>query len=291
MELIKAILMGLLQGITEYMPVSSTGHMVIVNNIFKSDNDMMLLFEIMLHLSSLIAVMVVFAKDIAGLFVAFFGILLDIFSNAGIFIIRLLGGKTKGYYILNSSPYRKFLINLTETAAVACIVALGMKPVAMGCSYNMTVTGAGFILTAVMLLVADRLPAGFKKIKNLNGFDAVIIGAIQGFAVFPGVSRMGIALVMAMLLGVEKNFAIKYSAISSIPVIIGAFIIELTEYTGSTISMGIMSDYLAAALLCCAVSVLSIKVVMGIMRNYRFRGFAVYGLIAGIFSIVISFIR
>lgn len=291
MELIKSILMGLMQGILEFMPVSSSGHLILVEHIFNSANSFEILFITMLHITSILAIIITFPKDMANLVTAACGIAIDIISNAGLFIMRLLGIKTKGYYIINSSPQRKFFITLTQTCAVAGITGLGMRAVFYDVSESMIGIGISFIISGIALQFADRLPQGYKKIKNSNVFDAVIIGAVQGFSVIPGLSRMGLSVLTAMALGMEKTFAIKYSIISSIPMIFGAFILELSGAAGMSLSVDYVADCFIGMLVALITSIISIKIILGIMKNHNMTGFAVYGCIIGIFSIIMGFIK
>lgn len=291
MELIKSILMALLQGITEFMPVSSCGHLVLAEHIFYSQTDSALFFIVLLHVASLLAVVFVFSKDMANLAVAACGIVLDIFSNIGIFVVRLFGKRTKGYYIINSSLHRKFLLLLVWTSLATGAVGMIMRGAAIDFFDNLTGIGIGFLVNSGLMLIADKLPHGHKKIKNLNLLDAIIIGAAQGLAVLPGVSRMGIAVCAAMALGTEKNFAVKYSLISSIPVIMGTFTLELIGMAGMSVSVDLMADYLIGMLLAMFTAVITIKVVLGIIKKYPFVGFTVYGTIVGGFAVMMGFIK
>lgn len=291
MELIKSILMALLQGITEFMPVSSSGHLVLAEHIFYSQTDSALFFIVLLHVASLLAVVFAFSKDMANLAVAACGIVLDIFSNTGIFILRLFGRRTEGYYIINSSLHRKFLLLLLWTGLSAGIVGMAMRGAAVDYFNNMTGVGICFLVSSALMLIADKLPYGHKKIKHLNFLDAIIIGAVQGAAVLPGLSRMGIAVFAAMALGTEKSFAVKYSLISSIPVIAGGFVLELMNMSGMSVSMDLMADYLIGMILAVFTAIITIKVILGIIKKYPFIGFSVYGTIVGGFAIIMGFIK
>jgi undecaprenyl-diphosphatase len=291
MELIKAILMGLLQGITEFMPVSSFGHMVIINQAFQSDYGTQFLFVILLHMATLLALIIVFSNDIVNLAVAAYGIVLDVISNLCIFLKRLFGRKTEGYYIINSSPYRKFLIILMQTCIAAGVMGLGMRSVSQNVTNSLIATGCCFLINAVLLYITGRLPQGSKKIKNSNSFDAVIIGAVQGFSVFPGLSRMGLSTMAAMALGMEKSFAVKYSLISSIPIIIGSFFLELAGAGGTSLQVDMLANYLIGMIVALVTSVISIRIMLGIIKKYPLTGFAVYSGIIGIISVIFGLVK
>lgn len=291
MELIKAILMGLLQGMMEFMPVSSTGHLALADRMFQSESGMEMVFVCMLHMASLIAILVVFVKDIANLAVAFCGIIVDIVANFFLFIKRLLGRKTEGYYIINSSPHRKFLILLTETSVVTAVVGLGMRMIARGLMNNLVMMGVCFIINGILLYISDWIPKGNKKIKNSNDFDAIIIGAVQGFTVLPGLSRMGLSMTSAMALGMEKSFAVKYSLISSVPVILGSFILELTAVGGNSFQMGLIADYLISMAVAAVVAIISIRIIIGIIKKYPMIGFAIYSGVIGVIAIFCGLVK
>lgn len=291
MELIKAVLLGLLQGIIEFMPISSTGHLALMEQLFSTSYGTEMIFVCILHLSSLIAIIVIFAKDIANLAVAFCGIVIDLVANLFIFIKAALGMQTEGYFVINSSPHRKFLLLLMQTSAATALIGLGMRSIAKEMMGKIILVGVCFFVNGLLLYIADKLPEGGKKIKNSNGFDAVIIGAVQGFCVLPGLSRMGISTGTAMALGMEKTFAIKYSLISSIPVIVGSFLVELTSIGGNSFDMDLVANYLIAMVVCAMVAICSIKIVLSLIKKYPMTGFVIYSTVVGVLSIIVGVVR
>ena len=239
MKLWEALLMGLIQGLTEFLPVSSSGHLAIFQNIFKLNTQTGLLFDVMLHVGTLAAVIIVFWRDIYKLVIEGIGILADVCRNSYRFFKNLFskGEKVKYRKVVRSS-YRKFVMLVIVSTIPTGIIGFMAKDLVELAGTTLIVPGICLLITAVLLLIADDAKEGEKRPKTATYSNAFAIGIVQGIATFPGISRSGATITACLFSGFEKKFAVKYSFIMSIPAIIGAAILELKDIGSEEIAKG-----------------------------------------------------
>ena len=285
MTLLEAILLGLIQGVTEFLPVSSSGHLAIFQYIFNVNTDTGMLFEVMLHLGTLLAVCIVFFKDIKHLFVEGIGILMDVISNLK---VRMGRSKAKKRRIVTNA-YRKFVLLILVTTIPTGIMGIVINNYMEAATASLLVPGMCLIVNAIVLLVVGSLPGGKKKVKRASYKDAAMIGIAQGLAVLPGISRSGSTISACLGLRFDRNFAVKYSFIASLPAIIGANILEL-RHLGDAMSSGDPFFYYIIGMIVAGVSgYICIRVMMHVVSEKKFNYFAYYCAAVGIISLIFHF--
>ena len=163
MSLLQAILLGLVQGLTEFLPVSSSGHLAIFQYIFKVNTDTGMLFEVMLHLGTLIAVCVVFWKDIKKLFIEGIHLLADACVNLKVFFGHKLGHSDEGYRRIVTNAYRKFVLLVLVTTIPTGIIGIAFNGVVDTASSSLLIPGICLIINAIVLLLAGSLSGGRKR--------------------------------------------------------------------------------------------------------------------------------
>lgn len=290
MTLFQAVIMGLVQGITEFLPVSSSGHLVIISQLLHMNSDTGILFEIMLHVGTLIAVFAAFWSDIKRLFIEIFRIFRDIFQNIKIFFYNKKKNDAKRYHKILPNNYRKFVILILISTIPTAIMGLLLRSLVISASTSLLAAGSGLLITAVLLLVVDYNQNGMKIPMDVTYANAVIIGICQGLAVFPGISRSGITITACLLCGFQKKFSVKYSFIMSIPAIIGAAVLELVKMPEADIVWveglyGIIGMMIAAG-----VGFICIKMMLVLVQKRKFKFFAVYCAVIGIVAITCNFV-
>ncbi|MEK6854806.1 MAG: undecaprenyl-diphosphate phosphatase [Nanoarchaeota archaeon] len=199
-ELASAIILAIVQGITEWLPVSSSGHLVLFNKILGYKGD--LLFDVALHFGTLMSVFVYFGADIVDI------------------IRELLTGKWK------SENGRLGILILIATIPAGLIGFL-FRDIFESVFSNLIVVAFGFAITGVVLLIASF---GFVKTRSIEGFGyrgAIIVGLAQVFSILPGISRSGTTISAGLLSGLKEQDAVKFSFLMSIPVILGANILVI----------------------------------------------------------------
>lgn len=289
MEIFREILLGIVQGIMGFLPVSSSGHLVLLGRMFGMDSSYLSLFLCLLKISSLLAVIIILFKDIMKLIIGAFQLIQDVFSNIIIFFIRLFGRKSEGYFVFDTNPYKRLVLMMTVSSAVTYVIARFIGSIAENVSQMSMAMGISFLLSAVILFITDSMGAGKRTVKNLNTFDAVVIGLAQGLSVVPGISRVVMTLAAAMALGFNKSFALKYSYLLALPTLTGYGLITFHNLAGTAISLGNLGNILAGMLCCCILSAFCLRLMMNMAKRGSYKIFAAYGILISIIIIAFNF--
>lgn len=290
MTLLQSILMGLIQGVTEFLPVSSSGHLAIFKILFGVETNTGMLFDILLHVGTLIAVCVVYYKDIARLIIEFVKIIIDLVHNVKSLILSLTKKEEAEYHQIINNSYRKFvLLIIIATIPTGIIGFLGAELVA-ACSEWLIVPGVCLLITACLLFISDRVPDGTKRPKQVTATNAFVIGICQGLATMPGISRSGTTIAACVISGFDRKFAVKYSFILSIPAILGALVLELKDIGDITLAAGELRNYLIGMVVAAVVGYICIKTLLVIVKKKKFTYFGFYCIAAGIVAIIGHFL-
>lgn len=287
MNLLQAIIMGIIQGATEFLPVSSSGHLAIFRNIFHMNTDTGILFDILLHLGTLVAIIIIYRRDIGELLIEGFTILGLVFVNIGRFINNLYKTKKKKKYVkIATTPYRRFVILVLFSTFVTMCIALPFEHFIGNAGNTLLIPGICLVVTSAVLYIADNLKVGNKNASTATYKDSVMVGLAQGAATLPGLSRSGSTIAAGLACGFTREFAVKYSFIMSIPAILGVCILELPDLAGAKLSGGEIFNYIVGMIVAGVVGFVCIKFMLRIVKTNKFKGFSIYCLCAGLISIV-----
>lgn len=291
MSIADAVLLGVVQGLTEFLPVSSSGHLVLFEHFLAGfDRSNALLFNVTLHLGTLLSVIVYYRRDLAGL-------VRRVLDPSG----ASRGGqtaRTASGSIPPASPDRRFvgLIILAMIATVLVgfplrdfVVALfgeasGAGPPLMGDAQRLRVIGLALIVTGLLLAVSERLQMGKTGRQNLGWKDALLVGVAQGFAVVPGISRSGATISVALFRGVDSVQAVRFSFLLSVPAIVGAEIYALLTRSGAhaaSIAGTDLPAYFLGTLAAFVVGILAIRIIVATAQRGKLVYFALYCWIVG----------
>lgn len=285
MTILQSIFLGIVQGLTEFLPVSSSGHLAILQNIFHIDTDGGLLFDILLHVGTLIAVITVYHRDIWKMIRETVRMIGDVFINLHIWTLNKRHKTSLKYRRIVHNNYRKFVLLLLVSTVPTALIGAAFQTIIEEAAGTLLIPGICLLMTGVLLLIADYSPKGKKLPKDTTYKEGLIIGLVQGFAALPGLSRSGITITAGLLCGMERRFAVKYSFILSIPAVIGAAILEIRAALTETIPVSTLGIYLVGAAVAAAVGYICIKVLLVLVRSNKFRYFAYYCFAAGVLSI------
>lgn len=290
MSVLQSILLGIVQGLTEFLPVSSSGHLAIIQNFFKIDTGSSILFDILLHLGTLLVVFIVYWKDIWRLIREAFKMLGDVFFNLSVFF-RNRGREEKlRYKRVVRSNYRKFVaLLIVSTIPTGIIGILGEKLISSA-GETLLIPGICLLITGVLLLISDRAANCTKIPRDITYKEGLIVGIAQGCATLPGLSRSGTTITACLLCGFDRRFAVKYSFILSIPAILGAAVLEISKVGSEVITQGLVGTYLAGMIAAALVGYVCIRLMLVLVKNKKFKYFAYYCFAIGIISIVGFFI-
>ena len=279
MSLLQAILMGIIQGLTEFLPVSSSGHLALFKILFDVNTDTGILYDVLLHVGTLIAISLVYYRDILKLVVDGCCIIRDAGYNVIVFFRNKTGKEQMAYRRVINSSYRKFAMLIIVSTIPTGIIGYFCKDVVEMASEILIVPGICLIATAVLLLIADHCKDGDKLPKNVTYTDAFSVGIAQGIATLPGLSRSGTTITACLLAGYQRNFAVKYSFLMSIPAILGALVLELKDATDLAVSGTEVVYYVIGMAVAAVVGYVCIKTMLVIVRKKKFTVFAIYCLI------------
>ena len=225
------ILLAIVQGITEFLPVSSFGHLCFVQNILGMEHGPGVLMEVMLHVGTLAAIFMTFQKDIRRLAVESIEMFMDVIGNANLYIHNRRTGDELHYAKIISNIYRKFAVLLMVSMIPTMFLGYTARRLVAMSAASKLLPGVGILITGIILLVIDLSQVGgTKAAKDASFSNAMWIGICQGLSVFPGFSRSGMTISAGLMSGFSRTFAVKYSYILSIPAIIGALIMELVWF-------------------------------------------------------------
>ncbi len=290
MNVLKAILMGIVQGLTEFLPVSSSGHLGLIKGLFGMDSQS-ILFDVLLHVATLISICAVFYKDVLRLVIEFGGMCRDIFGNAAALGRSLTDGKTPEYARVISSPYRRFVLLLIVSTVPTGVIGVFMKDIVENASGNLLVTGICLLCTGLILVLSDFLADGDKKLKEMNLGDSFSIGVAQGVATLPGLSRSGVTIVAGMLCGLDRKFAAKYSFLMSIPAVLGALILELFDLGSESVTASDVGCYILGMVIATVIGYIALRLLMNLVVSRYFKYFAIYCGAIGLISIIVYFVK
>ncbi len=278
MTILDAVLQGILQGLTEFLPVSSSGHLSLYQYFTGNSGETAFLLSILLHAGTLVAVCVCFYKEILRLIYEFLCIIQDIFHRRG------PAGKPH-----RMPPERRTVIMLIlSTLPLAFMLLLKDRVEQFSTDNNITVEGFCFLLTAILLFLGSGRSRGRKNGATITWQNALAVGAAQVAATMPGISRSGSTISTGLLCGFEREYAVSYSFIMGIPAVFGAIILELKDLgTAEGLPVAVLLTGFFTAVI---FGILSIKLVQWLVRGNKFRIFAYYTLVLGIVVLIIGFI-
>ncbi|MGN0349705.1 MAG: undecaprenyl-diphosphate phosphatase [Roseburia sp.] len=285
MSLLQAILIGLIYGLTEFLPISSSGHLAFAHMLLETDANTGILFQMLLHVSVLLAVCGVYYKDMFRLLAEGFFILRDVFANIVLFFRNKGKEEHEPYRKLISSGYRKFAVLLLMSAFPSAILGFVASDVVKMASELLLVPGIGLIVMAILLFAANRAKDGEKLPRNLTYTNAFVIGIVQGVAALPGLSGTGVTMIACLFSGFQRNFAAKYAFLMSIPVALLALFREGMQVSELTVEKTSLAYCVVGMLVAAIVGYICIKMMLIVIRKKRFTVFAVYCLLAGAFFI------
>jgi len=256
-DLFWSIVLGIVQGITEWFPVSSSGHLALIQNIFGLNAP--IIFDIMLHVGSLITIVIIFWSDIVKTLKAF--LTFDF-----------------------KSEYGKLSIYIIIATIVTGVIGIVFKKTIESAFENNLTIGIGLLLTGILLYVSSK----FTQASELSSWKSVIMGLMQGIAIFPGISRSGSTISTGLMLGVERTKLIRFSFLLAAPAILGAATIKIKDVSTTGISI---LPLVVGVIISTLVGYFVLKYTLKLISEKKFHYFAYYCWILGIVVVVLSSIK
>lgn len=283
MSVIQALLLAIVQGITEFIPVSSLGNLAILEHLLGMERGPEMLYETLLHLGTAFAVFFVFRKDVAHIIIESIGMCADLVGNLNLYFHNRKGTKQYRYAKIISNSYRKLAVLLGVSMIPTGMLGIAAKNFVARTMDSPLFAGIGILITGIVLIVVDFGNAGgYKGIGEASYEHAMWMGIFQGISVFPGFSRSGLSISAGLLCGLNRKFAVKFSYLMSLPAILGAVITELPAFASDEMSIGLGFTYVFGMLIAGCVGVFVIRFMLKLVNKAKLRYFAYYCFIIGL---------
>lgn len=276
MNFFQAIFLGIVQGVAEFLPISSSGHLAIFQNLFHMNGigEVDLFFNVLLHFGTLFSVFVAYWSDIKGMILEFLS-MLRLYKHP-------LGR--------SGDPASRRLIWFIVIATLPMFMILPVKDHVEALNNNMFFIAFALIVTGLLLFLSDRIQNGHKHVKNATILDALLVGCGQMIAVVPGLSRSGCTISSGLFRGFERPFAVKFSFLMSIPAILGASFLELLDAISVGIDSSMLPYYLSGMVTASVCGYCSIRLLQKITQSNKFGSFSYYCWGAGVLTLFLALI-
>ena len=276
MTLLSSVLLGLIQGVAEFLPISSSGHLAIAENLLNMSgaSEVPEFFDVLLHLGTLLAVFVAYWSDIRDMIVEFFHGVRDLANHSTPVPV----------------PPARRMILLIIVGTLPLVAVLPIKDMVEGLANNMYFVGGALIVTGFLLFASDRVRKGRKTERSATLLDVLLVGVAQALATCPGISRSGTTITAGCFMGFDRKFAVRYSFLMSIPAILGANILSIKDAI-ETVVWSEVPVYLAGVLVSAVVGYACIRLLKMIAEKGKFGFFAYYCWAVGILTIVLNVIQ
>ncbi len=267
-----AAFMGFVQGVAEFLPISSSGHLSLFQYFFSvGDPEQYLQFDIILHFATLIAVFIVYYKDIFPLIPAFF---------------RMMGKVFKGKFKLCEYNENERFVIMVIVATIPLFFAVPFNDYFESLYSHTKIIGCILIFNALVLFISDMMSKGQKDITAVKPRNAIVVGLCQMCALLPGLSRSGSTITGGLTQGFSREFAVKFSFILSIPAILGANILKIPELISNPVPSSDIFAYVLGMVTAALAGIGAMKLLILISKKANFRFFSVYCAIVGLVAVI-----
>ncbi len=253
MTVLQSVILGIVQGLTEFLPISSSGHLVFVQKIFNISGAMT--FDVLVHFGTLVAVIAVFRQD----------------------IISIL-----------KKPWQKLTLLLIVATIPTGIMGIALQDFFEKMFESGQTLGMEFILTGLIIWFADKVKERDKGIDEISYFDAAFVGLMQGIAILPAISRSGLTIAGSLFRGINRETAARFSFLVSIPAIAGAAALDLNDLIGRGLPPGMGLPYLVGPVVAAVSGYWAIKFMIRILQRGSMKGFAYYVWALGVLVIALQ---
>ena len=276
MTWLSAILLGLIQGVAEFLPISSSGHLAIAEHLFSMSgvSDIPEFYDVLLHLGTLLAVFVAYWQDIRDMVVEF------------VCGVRDLARHSTPVPV----PPARRMILLIIVGTLPLFAVLPIKDLVEGLADSMYFVGGALIVTGFLLFFSDRVRKGRKTERSARLVDVLLVGVAQAIATCPGISRSGTTITAGCFVGFDRKFAVRYSFLMSIPAILGANILSLKDAI-ETVVVAEIPMYLVGVVVSAVVGYACIRLLKMIADKGKFGFFAYYCWAAGLLTLILTIIQ
>lgn len=267
MTYLESVILGLVQGLAEFLPISSSGHLALLQQFFGIEEDKVLVFAVLLHVGTLISVFIVYWRDIWELIIELGLTIRDLCTGRGL--------------RLKERPVRKLGVMIIVGTIPTGIMGICFNDFFNSLYNSVIPIGIGLIITGFMLVIAERIGHANRGIEQMNYRNALFIGFVQGIAITPGISRSGSTLFGSLLCNLDRRFAVKFVFLLSIPSILGSAVMEAPEAFASGVDMTQLGPILVGMAVAAVSGLVAIKTMIKIVSNKKLSYFSYYVWVLG----------
>ena len=275
MTYLSSFLLGLVQGLAEFLPISSSGHLSIAQNLLGLNTEIPEFFDVLLHLGTLVAVFVAYWRDIC-----------DMVAE----LIHGVGDLVHGTTPRQVPPARR-LILLIIVGTLPLFILLPIHKQVQALSNNMVFIGAALVVTGFLLFACDLVRKGKKTERTATIADVLVLGLGQAIATMPGISRSGMTITTGCFMGFERKFAVRFSFLLSIPAVLGANILSLKDALDTGIIWAEVPMYVVGVITAAVVGYACIWLLRLVAEKGRFGAFAYYCWAVGLLTLLLNAIK
>lgn len=272
MTYFQAIILGLAQGLSEFLPISSSGHLALLQYFFDISAENVLPFAVLLHLGTLVSVFIVYWKDIIALIKELGAVIKDIFTGKGLRI--------------NANPTRRLGFMIIVATIPTAIIGLVFNESFNALYLSLTAIGTGLLITGTILVIAEKMGKNRKNIEEMKFRNAFFVGIMQGIAICPGISRSGSTLFGGLISGLNREFAVKFAFLISIPSILGSVIVEAPDAFKEGMDISLIGPVIVGVIVSAVSGLFAIKAMIKLVSNRSLKGFSIYTWALGIAVII-----
>jgi undecaprenyl-diphosphatase len=269
-EILKYVFIGMVQGITETLPISSSGHLLILQELLNFKQDQNLTFEILLHFGSLIAICIFYRQTIKELLVHFFSYLFKRNTDA-------------------KADFRLCWLIVLATLPAAITGLLLEDFITMHLTSLLTI-GISLLFTSMILYIISQSKKGYKDFTDVTIMDAIMVGVMQAFAIIPGISRSGSTVSMSLARKLSIDTALRFSFLLFIPVALGATLVDLIDFVKEPDLSMLSIPYLLAFLASIVFTFISLNILIDVLKKGKLHYFSIYCFVVGLISVTLFFI-
>lgn len=271
MTYFEATILGLVQGLAEFLPISSSGHLALLQNWFNIDESKVLLFTVLLHVGTLVSVFIVYWKDIWELIKELFLTIKDLCTGKGL--------------RMEERPVRKLGVMIIVATIPTAIIGFAFSDFFDSLYTSVLPIGIGLIITGFLLVFAEKIGTSDRGIKQMNIRNAFFVGLVQGIAICPGISRSGSTLFGSLICNLDRKFAVKFVFLISIPTIMGSAILEAPAAIEAGVTAAQMGPVLWGMAVAAVSGLVAIKTMIKIVSSKKLSYFSYYVWVLGLFVV------
>ncbi|NLT46876.1 MAG: undecaprenyl-diphosphatase UppP [Clostridiales bacterium] len=277
MTLFEGIILGLIQGLAEFLPISSSGHLAIVQHFFGIEGESVLAFAVLLHLGTLISLVAVYYRLLWELILEFFAVIKDLITGNGLQI--------------NKNETRKLGLMIIAATIPTGLIGVLFNDFFSGLYNSIPAVAICLVLTGCFLWLAERMDQKGKNVKEMKFRDALFVGLCQGIAIIPGISRSGATIVGSLFSGLNRELAVRFAFLISIPAILGAVVLEAPAAFEEGMAAEILLPVVAGVVVAAISGYIAIKTMIRVVSNKKLYIFSFYTWIVGGLVLLYTFMN